>query len=128
MITWRQKLFNWITQGRITITPEETVVSGPKKPSHTLGYLAGINGTTGIGPSAMYTQSGLSIQGGSMGADLAASRDGTTVKIINAIGGHIVCLYGSGDSYPSLYLINDNEGTDFDRELGKIITIGMLKK
>ena len=102
---WRIAFFNWLGAGKITLTvdkPQEYSMAN----TYTIGGGAGLGGLT-IQPSAPQSSQTL------------------TIKITPANGGTIVQMltseYGNGE----LYIIPD--GIDFDRELGKIITVSKLK-
>jgi hypothetical protein len=104
--SWRIGFFNWLGAGKITLTvdkPQEYLMAN----TYTIGGGgAGLGGLT-INPST------------------PQSSQTMTVKITPANGGTIVQMqtneYGNGE----LYIIPD--GIDFDRELGKIITMSKLK-
>jgi hypothetical protein len=102
---FRISILNWLAAGRITIMKDE------KPMSYTLG---GSQGTININPNMGYNP----------GAAPQTSQT-MTIKITPANGGTIVQMniveYGQGE----LYIIPD--GADFDRELGKIITMSKLK-
>lgn len=102
----RIKIFNWFAAGRLTLTD---TTQEYKSMSYTLG---GSNGTLSINPN--YAAS-----------TLPQNNQTMMIKITPANGGTIVQMnaqeYGQGE----LYIIPD--GADFDRELGKIITLNKLK-
>ena len=108
--SWRIRLFNWIGAGRITLTEDKPQEYNTMS-TYTLGGGAGQPwaGSIGIGPTS---------QGPITGQTL-------TLKITPANGGSIVSVAGQ-TSAESLYIIAD--GDDFDRELGKIITMSKLKE
>jgi hypothetical protein len=108
----RIKIFNWFAAGKMTLTyekPQEykmssyTIAGG----AGSMNYNPGLGGLT-IGPST---------QGPVTGKTL-------TIKITPATGGNIVSVAPMNQA-ESLYIIPD--GDDFDRELGKIITMTKLK-
>jgi hypothetical protein len=104
--SWRIRFFNWLGAGKITL-----IVDKPQEYSMGNTYTIG-GGGAGLG--------GLTIQ-----PSAPQSSQTMTVKITPANGGTIVQMqtneYGNGE----LYIIPD--GIDFDRELGKIITMSKLK-
>lgn len=105
----RIKLFNWLGAGKITLT-----VDKPQEYNPMSTYVIGGAGTGGItlNPNTGYSSAPQTSQT-------------LTIKITPANGGTIVQMnlveYGHGE----LYIIPD--GSDFDRELGKIITMSKLK-
>ena len=104
--SWRIAFFNWLGAGKVKLT-----VDKPQEYSMGNTYTIG-GGGAGLG--------GLTIQ-----PSTPQSSQTMTVKITPANGGTIVQMqtneYGNGE----LYIIPD--GIDFDRELGKIITMSKLK-
>jgi hypothetical protein len=107
---FRISVLNWFAAGKITIEKDK-----PKdyNMSYTLGGVQ--NGTINISPN-----------GNSMGYNTGPQTSQTMmIKITPANGGTIVQMnvqeYGQGE----LYIIPDS--ADFDRELGKIITMSKLK-
>jgi hypothetical protein len=108
----RINIFNWFAAGKLTLTknkPEEYKAVS----TYTIG--AGGSGVLSINPN------------GNMGYNTSSIQNGQTLtlKITPANGGTIVQVqpleFGSAD----LHIIPD--GSDFDRELGKIITMSKLK-
>lgn len=104
--SWRIGFFNWLGAGKITLTvdkPQEYLMAN----TYTIGGGgAGLGGLT-INPST------------------PQSSQTMTVKITPANGGTIVQMQTNEYSNGELYIIPD--GIDFDRELGKIITMSKLK-
>jgi hypothetical protein len=104
--SWRIAFFNWLGAGKITLT-----VDKPQEYSMANTYTIG-GGGAGMG--------GLTIN-----PSTPQNSQTLTIKITPANGGTIVQMqtndYGNGE----LHIIPD--GTDFDRELGKIITMSKLK-
>jgi hypothetical protein len=101
----RIKIFNWFAAGKITLTynkPQEYI---SMTNTYTVG--GGIPGALSINPSA------------------PQSSQTMTVKITPANGGTIVQMQTSDYGNGELHIIPD--GTDFDRELGKIISFSKLK-
>jgi hypothetical protein len=108
----RIKIFNWLGAGKLTLTyekPEEYKLMNNYTIAGSAGsnYIPDITGL-GVGPST---------QGPVTGQTL-------TIKITPANGGNIISV-ASKHQTESLYIIAD--GDDFDRELGKIITMTKLK-
>ena len=102
----RISILNWLAAGKIIIEKD-------KKPmAYTIG---GSAGTINISPN------------GNMGYNTSTPQTSQTItiKITPANGGTIVQLHLQEYSNGELYIIPD--GADFDRELGKIITISKLK-
>lgn len=99
----RLKFFNWLAAGRMTLTTNQS--EDYQNMSYTLN--AGTLDTITLGGSE------------------PSYKNTITIKITPAQGGTIVNVnteqYTGGD----LYVIPD--GADFDRELGKIITMNRLK-
>lgn len=107
---WRIKFFNWLGAGKITITyekPQEYNLMSTYTMAGGLGYSNG---------SGMLNISG--VNSPSTGQTL-------TLKITPANGGHIVTVNSIDHQNESLYIISDD--ADFDRELGKIVTVSRLK-
>jgi hypothetical protein len=104
----RIKIFNWFAAGKLTLTyekPQEYKMAN----TYTIGGGgAGMGGIT-LGPTT---------QGPITGQTL-------TIKITPANGGNIVSVANASYS-ENLYIIADD--ADFDRELGKIITMSKLKE
>ena len=102
----RLAIFNWFAAGRLTLTHKEennmsyAINSGP----YTLAGSSGYNSSITLGPS---TQGPITSQT-------------LTLRITPANGGSIVSVNDD------LFIIGDD--ADFDRELGKIITMTKLKQ
>ena len=107
---FRISILNWLAAGRITIEKD-------KKPQeYNMAYtIGGSQGTININPN------------GSMGyaTTPVQSSQTMTIKITPANGGTIIQMHNTEYSNPELHIIPD--GSDFDRELGKIITMSKLK-
>jgi hypothetical protein len=109
--SWRTRFFNWLGAGKITLTvdkPQEYSMAN----TYTIGGAGSMNYNPGLGgltinPSAPQTSQTM------------------TVKITPANGGTIVQMQTSDYGTGELHIIPN--GTDFDRELGKIITMSKLK-
>ena len=101
---FRISILNWLAAGRITIMKDE------KPMSYTLG---GSQGTININPS------------GYGSTQAPQSSQTMTIKVTPANGGTIIQVQSNDFSNSELHIIPD--GSDFDRELGKIITMSKLK-
>jgi hypothetical protein len=110
----RIKIFNWFASGRLTLNNFDKPKEYQPMSSYVIGG-GGSSGTLNISPN------------GNMGYNTSSIQNGQTLtlKITPANGGTIVQIqpieFGSAD----LHIIPD--GADFDRELGKIITMSKLK-
>ena len=112
--SWRLRFFNWLTQGRLTIEEENKVSTN----------------IYGSGQSP-YGQ----LQTIKLTDNNNMNLPGITFKITNANGGTIISVreetasfsLGGTSSSDELYIIPDGV-EDFDRELGKIITMHRMKK
>jgi hypothetical protein len=103
---FRISILNWLAAGRITIEKNK-----PK--DYNMAYtIGGSGGTVNLGPASGYS-SGIK------------TNQTMVIKITPANGGTIIQMnteeYGQGE----LHIIPDD--SDFDRELGKIITLSKLK-
>jgi len=106
---FRISILNWLAAGRITIQKDK-----PQEYNLMSTYLN--PGTLTINPNG--------VSGGYSSTPI--NSNGTiTVKITPANGGTIVQVSQSDYSNGDLHIIPD--GADFDRELGKIITLNKLK-
>lgn len=103
--SWRVKIFNWLGAGKLTLTTDK-----PNKDYNLSTYTLGGAGTT------QPWSGGITLGPVTQGPITSQTM---TLKITPATGGHIVSVDDA------LYIIGD--GTDFDRELGKIITMSKLK-
>ena len=106
---FRISILNWLAAGRIVIEKDKKTQENNKM-GYTLGGVQ--NGTININPSGYSTQSPQNSQT-------------MTIKITPANGGTIIQMHLQEYSNGELYIIPD--GSDFDRELGKIITMSKLK-
>jgi hypothetical protein len=105
----RIKIFNWFAAGKLTLTYEKPQEYISMANTYTIaGGGAGLGGITLGAPT----------QGPITGQTL-------TLKITPATGGSIISVSTSSYS-ENLYIIADE--ADFDRELGKIITLSKLKE
>jgi len=106
--SWRLRFFHWLTKGRITIEEEQVATNAYQ---------------------SAYGQ----LQTVTLGNPSTSSMNlpGITFKITSANGGTIVSVNESSTSYTlgseELYIIPDGV-EDFDRELGKIITMHRMKQ
>jgi hypothetical protein len=105
---FRISILNWLAAGRITIVKDE------KPMAYTLGGTQA--GTININPNGnMVYNTGSTPQ----------TTQTMTIKVTPANGGTIVQIHVQEYSAGELHIIPD--GADFDRELGKIITMSKLK-
>lgn len=108
---FRISILNWLAAGRITIEKDK-----PK--DHNMAYtIGGGNGSLTINPNnplGPYSVTQTPQTGQTM-----------MIKITPANGGTIVQMHVQEYSQGELHIIPD--GVDFDRELGKIITMSKLK-
>jgi len=105
----RLRLANWLSGGRILFDKEENKAMA----------VAGQYTSAGI---ALGNASGLySI--GAQEPNVYINSD-ITIRITHAVGGYIISIQSG--PIPKLYLIH--EDADFDKELGKIITMSQLQK
>ena len=103
---FRISILNWLAAGRITITKDTKPVEYNMANTYTIG---GMGGTVNLGP----TSSGIK------------TNQTMTIKITPANSGTIVQMNTDDYSQGELHIIPDD--SDFDRELGKIITMSKLK-
>ena len=106
----RIKIFNWFAAGKMTLTDYNTmaVLNSPQT-TYTLGGSGGGYGGISINPSG--SQMNLPVN--------------LTIKIATANGGTVVSINSGDSGKEELYIIADDD--DFDRALGKIITMNKLK-
>jgi len=119
--SWRLRFFHWLTQGRIILEEENKVTAKAYQSAA---------GQTSLGQ--LHT-----IQlGGQLASTSSMNLPGITFKITSANGGTIITVSEStpqqytlttSGSSEELYIIPDDV-EDFDRELGKIITMYRMKK
>ena len=102
----RINILNWLAAGKIVI--EKNKPQEYKSMSYAIGGGA-MSGTINLGPQNSGPFNSQTI----------------TIKVTPANGGNIVCVQANDYAQGELYLIHD--GADFDRELGKIITMSKLK-
>lgn len=117
MIVWfknlRIQIFNWFAAGRITAKQYEQ--ENPMS-TYIVGNAGGSSGVLNINPNGNMAYN--------PGAAVQTERT-MMIKITPATGGMIIQVNTQEYSQGELYIIP--EGTDFDRELGKIITMSKLK-
>lgn len=109
--SWRLRFFNWLTQGRITIEEENQVSSNAYQSPY--GQLQTIPM-----PSANSNLPGITFK-------ITAANGGTIITVKKESSQYVTL--GGINSEDELYIIPD-DAEDFDRELGKIITMYRLKK
>ena len=110
--SWRLRFFNWLTQGRIILEEENKVATNAYQSAY--GQLQTV---ALANPSS------------------SMNLPGITFKITSANGGTIISVnesapqytLGANGSSEELYIIPDGV-EDFDRELGKIITMYRMKQ
>ena len=106
----RLRLANWLSGGRILFDKEE---------NKAMTAIAGQYTSAGI---ALGNSSGLYTLG-PQEPNVYINSD-ITIRITHANGGYIISIQSG--PIPKLYLIH--EDADFDKELGKIITMSQLQK
>ena len=107
----RLRLANWLSGGRILFDKEE---------NKAMTAIAGQYASAGI---ALGNASGLYTLGAQEPNNVYINSD-ITIRITHANGGYIISIQSG--PIPKLYLIH--EDADFDKELGKIITMSKLQK
>jgi hypothetical protein len=109
---FRISILNWLAGGRLTLTKFEKPQEQNIMSTYTIG---GGSGTINISPN------------GNMGYNTNTPQNGQTltIKITPANGGTIVTTQRDEYNGHEFHVIPD--GADFDRELGKIITMHKLK-
>jgi hypothetical protein len=111
--SWRLRFFNWLAQGKIQLEDENKVSTNAYQSAY--GQLQTVT------------------LGGSGNSNSNMNLPGISFKITNANGGTIISVRENDDGYTlggnntELYIIPDGV-EDFDRELGKIITMYRMKK
>jgi hypothetical protein len=108
----RVKIFNWFAAGRLTLTYEKPQEYNMSQSTYTLG---------GTSPGTINITPGF----GGAGSSAPHTSQTMTIKITPANGGTIVQMQTGDYTSGELHIIP--EGADFDRELGKIITMSKLK-
>lgn len=109
--SWRITLFNWLGAGKITLAQDKTQEYNPLSTYTTGGGQFGLS----IAPNGY----------GGPSTSMPATGQTMSIKITPANGGTIIQVNTQEYSIGELYIIPD--GSDFDRELGKIITMSKLK-
>ena len=112
---FRISILNWLAAGRITITKDTKPVEYNMANTYTIGGSASTLNINPTGPGGL----------GGYGSSTPQNSQTMTIKITPANGGTIVQLHLQEYSAGELYIIPDD--ADFDRELGKIITMSKLK-
>jgi hypothetical protein len=107
---WRVKFFNWLGAGKVRLTTDKA------QEYTTMGYT--------LNTGATNWSNGVTLGLGQTNITEPGFKNTITIKVTPASGGHIVSVDGNAN-HNELHIIP--EGTDFDRELGKIITIYRLK-
>lgn len=114
----RIRIFNWLGAGKITILDDK------KENTMTTGYTLNTGNGLSAGPYTYGTNT-LSISPSVPQIDV---KGGINLTVAQATGGWIVQINHRSfvqNESPDLYIIS--EDADFDRELGKIITMSCLK-
>ncbi len=106
--SWRVAFFNWLGAGKVKLTVDKT------QEYTNMGYTLNA-GATNWNNSVTLGPTNIS------GHDF---KNTITIRVTPANGGHIVSVNADNHT-DELHIIP--EGTDFDRELGKIITLNRLK-
>lgn len=109
----RIKIFNWFAAGKLTLTKDKSEEYKPmSQATYTLGGSGSGYGGITINPSISAPAMALPIN--------------LTIRVATANGGTIVSISnGEYGAKEELYIISND--ADFDRELGKIITMNKLK-
>ena len=108
-MSWKIKVFNWLADGRITLSDNRLSINTIKESTmaYTLGGVGTSPGQISINPHHSHSS-------------------GINFNVTKANGGWIVQINKSAyDSTPELHIIH--EDADFDKELGKIVTLSCLK-
>jgi hypothetical protein len=106
---FRIRIFNWLGAGKVTLKVDQ-----PQEYTN-MGYTLNAGATN-------WSNGGIDTI--TLGGNQHNFRNTITIKVTPATGGHIVSV-DSNANHNELHIIP--EGTDFDRELGKIITLNRLK-
>jgi len=113
--SWRLRFFHWLTQGQITIKEEKKVSTNTyNTPQSAYGALQTVqlSGTNSMNlPGTAFK--------------ITSANGGTIISVKEDNNSGYVMLGGSGPE--ELYIIPDGV-EDFDRELGKIITMHRMKQ
>ena len=121
----RIKIFNWLAAGNLTLKLEKEKNMGNS------GYTLGTSGAgTNYGPLGITTSVPIHVSEPSINL-----KNSLNFTIARAQGGWIVQInkthtitFSNNESSSSAELYIINEDADFDREIGKIITMSCLKK
>jgi hypothetical protein len=110
--SWRLRFFNWLVQGRI-ILKEENKVS-----TNIYG-----SAQSAVGPLHTINLTGNSMNLPGISFKITSANGGTIISVKQEHAGYAI----SGTGSEELYIIPDGV-EDFDRELGKIITMYRMKQ
>jgi hypothetical protein len=108
--SWRLRFFHWLTQGRLTIEEEQVATNAYQS---AYGQLQTV---TLANPSSSMNLPGISFK-------ITSANGGTIISVNESAPQYTI----SGGGSEELYIIPDDV-EDFDRELGKIITMYRMKK
>jgi len=111
--SWRLRFFNWLTQGRIILEEENKVATNAYQSAY--GQLQTV---TLANPNSSMNLPGITFK--------ITSANGGTIITVSESTPQQYTLTASGSS-EELYIIPDGV-EDFDRELGKIITMYRMKQ
>jgi len=111
--SWRLRFFNWLVQGKIILEEENKVATNAYQSAY--GQLQTV---TLANPSSSMNLPGISFK--------ITSANGGTIISVNESAPQQYTLTANGSS-EELYIIPDGV-EDFDRELGKIITMYRMKQ
>jgi len=110
--SWRLRFFNWLTQGRIILEEENKVATNAYQSVY--GQLQ----TVTLGnPSSNMNLPGITFK-------ITSANGGTIISVNESASSYTITANGSSEE---LYIIPDGV-EDFDRELGKIITMYRMKQ
>jgi hypothetical protein len=112
----RLAIFNWFAAGKLTLTYNKSEEYKPMS-SYSIGGPGGSGGIT-INPNGVMSH-------GAYSSSPLQTTQTLVIKITPANGGTIVQVNTTDYSHGDLHIVPD--GADFDRELGKIITMSKLK-
>jgi len=108
--SWRLRFFNWLTQGKIRLEEENKVATNAYQSAY--GQLQTV---TLANPSSSMNLPGISFK-------ITSANGGTIISVNESAPQYTI----SGGGSEELYIIPDGV-EDFDRELGKIITMYRMK-
>jgi len=110
--SWRLRFFNWLAQGRIILEEENKVATNAYQSAY--GQLQTV---TLANPSSSMNLPGISFK-------ITSANGGTIISVNESAPQYTLGANGSSEE---LYIIPDGV-EDFDRELGKIITMYRMKQ